>query len=86
MSGAPSAWTAVATILISTLTTSVGSVQLAPACVENSPGRRGERGCSISVVSAHHAFGSENVTPQASRTLERARKQISQCAGRSGSL
>jgi hypothetical protein len=51
MSAVPSAWTAVAATLISTLTTSAGSLRFAPACVENSPGRRGERGCSISVGS-----------------------------------
>jgi hypothetical protein len=67
MSGAPSAWTAVAAIVVSTLTTSVGSMQLAPDRFDNSPGRRGDRGCSISVASALHAFASENLMPQASR-------------------
>jgi quercetin dioxygenase-like cupin family protein len=47
MMSTPSAWSAVAAILVSTLTPSTASAQLAPRCVENSPERRGGLGCSI---------------------------------------
>lgn len=41
------AWFAVSVMLLSMVFTSTASAQLAPTCVENSPERRGEIGCSF---------------------------------------
>lgn len=40
-------WPAIAVMLLSMLTANAAAAQLAPTCVENSPERRGEVGCSI---------------------------------------
>jgi quercetin dioxygenase-like cupin family protein len=41
------AWSAVSLVVVSALTANIAATQLAPTCVENSPERRGEVGCSI---------------------------------------
>ena len=41
------ACSAIATMLLSLLTANIAAAQLASSCVENSPERRGEVGCSI---------------------------------------
>ena len=68
MHGTPSPWTAVTALLVSTLTTSVGPLQLAPDCVHNLPGRRARPGDGIREARARHAFASENLLLQASRS------------------
>jgi hypothetical protein len=67
MNCTPSSWTAATAILVSTLSTSVGSMPLALDFVDNLPGRRSQPGCGISAARARHAFTSENLLLQASR-------------------